>query len=210
MDKKIWSLLANRREFLKNVVPAGTLFCLGCSGLFAGGNPQAQKKPTAKKHKFLEDAGMSFQDVFEFAYKDFAGLMKYFAREVGKNNLIEMIKRLMDEDARQSAQKEAGHIQKRDFASFKAEYKKKPDRFWDHILTSAIVAETDTAIEARITECLYAKVFRDADAADIGYAYCCYGDYAWAQAYSPKLRLIRSKTLMNGDDCCNPRRVWEE
>jgi hypothetical protein len=209
MNQKTWSFLASRREFLKNVMPAGTLFCLGCTGSFARGNAQGQKKPADKKHKFLEDAGMSFQEVFELAYKEFAQLMKYFANEIGKGNLIEMIKRASDEEVKQAAKKETRNLQENDFASFRAEYRKKPDRFWDHILTSTIIEDTDKAIESKITECLFAKTFRDANAADIGYAYCCHLDFASAQAYNPKLRLIRTKTLMNGDDCCNPRRVWE-
>jgi hypothetical protein len=85
--------------------------------------------------------------------------------------------------------------------------------FWGYnyaySLTFTIIEDTDKAIEQKITECLYAKTFRDADAADIGYAYCCYADFPAAQAYNPKLRLIRTKTLMQGHDCCNHRYVWE-
>ena len=35
MDKKAWSLVPSRRQFLLNVLPAGTVFCLGArnSGL---------------------------------------------------------------------------------------------------------------------------------------------------------------------------------
>jgi hypothetical protein len=72
-----------------------------------------------------------------------------------------------------------------------------------------ITEESDTVIASRITECLYAKTFRDLGAPDIGYAWACHGDFAYDQAFNPKLRLIRDKTLMNGDDYCNPRRVWE-
>lgn len=61
----------------------------------------------------------------------------------------------------------------------------------------------------KITECLFAKTFRSSGAADIGNAYESYYDFPAAQAYNPKLKLIRTKTLMVGDDCCNPRYVWE-
>jgi len=170
---------------------------------------QEAQKAVEKKHKFLEDSGMSFQEVFEFAYKGFVRLMKGFGDEIGKDNLVEMMKRVIDNDIKKEALKEAKDFQVKDFASFRAGWRKKPDRFWDHVQTSTIVEDSDKAIEFRISECLFAKILRDADAIDIGYARFCYGDFAMARAYNPKLKLIRTKTLMNGDDCCNPRYVWE-
>jgi len=52
-------------------------------------------------------------------------------------------------------------------------------------------------------ECLWAKTFREADAGDIGYAGCCYGDYGMTKSFNPKLKLERNKTLMQGHDCCH-------
>jgi hypothetical protein len=203
------NLASSRREFLLNVFPLGTLFCLGCGNLSAWTAGQDTPKGAEKKHKFQGDSGMSFEEEFEFAYKPFARLMKSFGDEIGKDNLVEMIKRVVDKKIKQEALKEAKDFQVRDFASFRAGLRKEPDRFWGHVQTDTIVEDTDKAIESRVTECLFAKTFRDADAADIGYAYFCYGDFAMARAYSPKLRLIRTKTLMNGDDRCNHRWVWE-
>ena len=50
--------------------------------------------------------------------------------------------------------------------------------------------------------CLVAKTFREADAADIGYAAICYADFSVANAFNPEIVLTRNKCLMNGDDCC--------
>jgi hypothetical protein len=203
------NLASSRREFLLNVLPAGTLFCLGCGSLPALTTGQEVQKAPEKKHKFQEDSEMSFQEVFEFAFKRFARLMKSFGDEIGKDNLVEMMKRIIDNMIKKEALKEAKDFQVKDFASFRAGWRKEPDRFRGHVHTYAIVEDTDKAIENRVTECLFAKTLRDADAADIGYAYFCYGDFAMARAYNPKLRLIRTKTLMQGDDCCNHRYVWE-
>jgi len=67
------------------------------------------------------------------------------------------------------------------------------------------VEDSETAHEIRVTECLWAKTFREAGAAAIGYAVVCHGDYAECQAFNPHIRMIRTKTLMQGDDCCNHR-----
>jgi hypothetical protein len=65
------------------------------------------------------------------------------------------------------------------------------------------VKQIDDEFEIKFTECLWAKTFREADAGDIGYAGCCYQDYAMTKAFNPKMELIREKTLMQGADCCH-------
>jgi hypothetical protein len=203
------NLAASRRQFLLSVFPAGTLFCLGCGSMSAWTAGQEAQKAADKKHKFLDDSGMSFQEVFKFAYGDFIELMQSFANEVGKEKLLGMLKRESDVYTKKEAKEYLKKLPNNDFATFKAEAKEKPSRFWEHVVTKTIIEDTESSFEEKITECLYAKTFREAGAADIGYAYCCYYDFPAAQAYHPKLKLIRTKTLMAGDDCCNPRYIWE-
>jgi len=201
--------VSGRRHFLMNILPAGTLFCLGCSNLLTMPNGQEKQKPAEKKHKFLEDSGMSFQEVFEFAYRGHIEVMQFIAKEIGKDNLIEMLKREGEEWAKRDAQKELKKLAANDFATFRAQFRENPNRFWEHVITSSIVEDTDRAIEIKVTECLWAKTYRGANAADLGYYLSCYPDFPSATAYNPKLKLIRTKTLMQGDDCCNHRWVWE-
>ena len=63
---------------------------------------------------------------------------------------------------------------------------------------------------AFITSCLTEIVFREADALDLGYACVCHADFGLPVGLNPKLKLIRTKTLMQGHDCCNHRYVWED
>jgi len=79
------------------------------------------------------------------------------------------------------------------------------DRFWDHVLTFDVVEDTERVFEIRVTECLWTKVFQKSGATDLGYAIVCNPDYALCQAFNPKIRLVRSKTLMRGEDCCDHR-----
>jgi hypothetical protein len=82
-------------------------------------------------------------------------------------------------------------------------------RFWSNALTSQRIERTPKSYEIKITECLWARTFRDVNAADLGFAAICYGDEAMAAAFDPRLKLTRTKALMNGDDCCHFRWVWE-
>jgi L-2-amino-thiazoline-4-carboxylic acid hydrolase len=195
------SSASSRREFLLNILPGGTLFCLGCGSMSSWVAGQEAQKAAEKKHKFLEDSGMSFEEVFRFAYRGRIGLMQLIAKEIGKDNLIEILKR--------AGEAPIGTPPSNDFAAFRAQLRQKPDRFWEHVITSAIVEDTDRAIEIKVTECLWAKTYHEANAADFGYFQNCYSDLISAKAFSPKLRLIRTKTLMQGDDYCNHRWVWE-
>jgi hypothetical protein len=68
---------------------------------------------------------------------------------------------------------------------------------------------TDNIYESRTTRCLWAETFRRKNAGDIGYANTCHGDFAAAKTYNPKLRLERTKTLMEGDDYCDFKYIWE-
>ena len=38
-------------------------------------------------------------------------------------------------------------------------------------------------------------------------AIICCSDYAYCRGFNPKIKLTRTKTLMQGDDCCDFR--WE-
>jgi hypothetical protein len=201
---------SGRRQFLFRVLPAGTFFCLGCGALSALANGQEKPKPAEKKHKFLENSGMSAKEVFEFAYKDsYIPLLRSLAPYIKNGDFIEILKRAADDEATKSGQAEAKKLPKNDFATFRAMINKPPEGFWKQVLTIRIIEDTDTATESKVTECLWAKTFREANASDIGYARICHPDFASARAFNPKLKLIRTKTLMQGDDCCNHRWVWE-
>jgi len=215
MNEKILSFEKSRREFISKILPAGSLFCLGCGSLLScarteekGAVPEENSAVPAAKHKFLEDSGMSFQQVFDFAFKEFyIPIMKNLENEIGKDEFIETLKRTSSEVRKQQGQNLAKSLGKNDIASLAAFVKK--SHLYNNVLTYEIVEETDKAFEMKNTECLWTKTFREADASDIGYATICYGRYAFTPAFNPKMKMIRTKTLMQGDDCCNPRWVLE-
>lgn len=54
----------------------------------------------------------------------------------------------------------------------------------------------------RFTSCMWADIFRSLGAEDIGF-WICEGDGPAAAAFNPAIRFKRTKTLMEGDDCCD-------
>jgi L-2-amino-thiazoline-4-carboxylic acid hydrolase len=164
---------------------------------------------TAVKHKFLQDSNMTFQEVFDFAYGSLVPVLQGLAQELGKECFLEALKNVASESALKAAKDSARQLPCNDFAAFNASMRE-PSHFGKHILTLEIVEDTPQAVQVQVTECLWAKTFREMGAAEIGYALICYRDYADCQGFNPKINLTRSKTLMQGDDYCNHRFVWGE
>jgi hypothetical protein len=69
------------------------------------------------------------------------------------------------------------------------------------------VEDQPAAFEVKVEECLWAATFRKHKAEDLGYLLICHPDFAMARGFNPKMKLHRTKTLMQGHKCCNHR--WE-
>ena len=64
------------------------------------------------------------------------------------------------------------------------------------------VEDTDARQAYRFTRCMWAEVFGELDAQDIG-TWLCEGDGRVAAIFNPEIAFSRTKTLMMGDDCCD-------
>jgi hypothetical protein len=79
----------------------------------------------------------------------------------------------------------------------------------DNMETVEITEETSTKAMCIVTDCIYAKVFNDLDAPDLGYLLHCKQDFPATPAIHPNMKLKRSKTLMESHDCCDFEYYWE-
>lgn len=199
---------SNRREFLLGTVPAGAMACLGCERLWSLLSSSDAPEPSAQ-HKFDADSQMSFQDVYGFAY---GGSMIPVLRSLGDEGLegsyLDRLKQASARAADRQGRAMATALPDNSFAAF-TNWARAEDRFWRHVLTVDIVEDTDSTFEIKVSECLWAKTFRENDAADIGYATICHPDFAMCRAFNPKIRMERTTTLMEGHDCCNHRWILE-
>jgi hypothetical protein len=145
--------------------------------------------------------------MFRFAYqKDLIPLLKELAAQLGREKFVDLLRAASDEVVRKKTAGRPASVA--DLVSFASRLQNVPPII-QHALEAEIVEHTAEAFEYRVKKCLWAKAFRDMDAADIGYAMICYPDHAVAKGLNPKLRLIRTKTLMQGDDSCTLRYVME-
>ena len=192
------------RRALFSILPAGTFGCLGCVRAAVCAQT-SQAEPTV--HSWTEKADVTWEEMFRFAYqKDLIPVLKELGAQLGREEFVGMLRGAGDEVVRKKTAGRPPAV--RDLVSFASNMKNVPP-LMQHALEADIVEQTPQAFEYHVKKCLWAKVFRDGDAADIGYAMVCYPDYAVARGLNPKLKLIRTKTLMQGDDSCSLRYVME-
>jgi hypothetical protein len=166
------------------------------------------------KHKFDEDTNLSYREVFDFAFRTFVLVWQALTRELGEERVLPVLEKLVSESATRAGHAAARQALASDsaaedaFAAFHA-YLRKPNHFWRHVLTYAIVEDTPQAFEVRVTECLWATTFRELGAAELGYVLICHPDFAYCQGFDPRIRLRRTKTLMQGECHCDHRWIWE-
>jgi hypothetical protein len=198
----------SRRQFFTRIVPACTLTCLG-TGKILGFSPSRWAPPAQEgKHKFDNpfDRPITYRQFFSVRYGEFIQLAKALEKEMGQDKLLDFLKKKTQAQLFNVGQQQAKRSPDNGFQTYITTFK---DPSYEKTLTKEIVEDTDKAFELKVTECIWASIFLQAKAGEIGYAAVCYGDYAWAEGFNQKIKLIRDKTLMQGHEYCNHRYVWE-
>lgn len=202
-----------RRKFISGLAAACALPCLGMNALYAMSEDSKsffeQEPQKTEKHKFENPypREFSFEQVFDMRYGEFIGLAKDLEDEMGKENLIEFLKKRTEKRMFEYGQKQAENAEDNSLKTYVAQFKAD---YYDKTLTKEIIQETDKVFELKVTECIWAKAFQKHNADDIGFAAVCYGDYSWPKGFNPKIRMERDKTLMQGHDCCNHKYIFEK
>jgi len=193
----------NRRQFIFSIVPACTFTCLGFSSSIAINQSKKSFKDETEKQKLQSDFCRTYEKAWQWRYNYYIDMMEELAKVLGREKLIELLKDGKDVIKLRGAENDP-NFKLSDYGK----YIENSDYF-NNALTFEIIDNTNELFEVKITECLWAKTFRERNAEDIGYATICHGDFSGARAMHPKLHLERTKTLMQGFDCCHERFVFE-
>jgi len=158
-----------------------------------------------KIHKFQNKIDLTYEQYIHACFDGIIQLSKELEQVLGREKAQEIIGKAREKSdlelvkGQMSGRKAIDNFE--DFKTFMKELHDSP--FASHLFAIAYLGETAKEIEFHTTECLFAKVFRDMGAADLGYVMICRPDFVSTPAYCPNVSLRRTKTLMQGDDCCD-------
>ena len=136
-----------------------------------------------------------------------ACLIKEFARVMGQDKAVEIATKAVQADAltagKMIAEKYNGNTMK-DLARFIREV-------WaeDDAMTMRFLEETEQKLSLNVTRCRYAEFYELAGIKELGFCLSCCRDEPFARGFNPKLKLVRTQTIMQGASHCDFRFVLE-
>ena len=193
-----------RRELLTRTAPACALACLGL-GHFPRLATAAAPCATQEVHKFDVKRSMelSSRDTTRMEYGDLIRFIRTLRSKVGDDQTVELLNADSAAYGQAVGEAQAKRALDTTFRTFTAQFR--PPNYAD-TLTHEVVEDTAHAFSLRVTECVWAAVFRAAGLGGaIGHAAVCHMDYSWPTAFNPKFSMERTRTLMQGHDHCNHR-----
>jgi hypothetical protein len=204
MDKRIEPVSSSRRRFISAVAPACALTCFEATRFHAVELEFNNLQDLSFNERIKTHYCKSYEELWRGRYDYYIETMFFLSNELGKAKLLGLLKKQFDDFQRANG----GGNPNNSFSRFVRELRQKVKVSYHNMLESEVLEDSEEAFELRTSHCLWAKTFCEQNAGDIGYATICYGDFAKAAVYSPRLHLRLTKTLMTGNECCNHRYTW--
>lgn len=197
----------DRRGFLAGFVPVCSLACLAAGDLLASTAPGEADAADKNLHKF--DVPFSTKTTprkqIVRQNRSFIGFIKTLQKQMDEKELIRLLKLYSTDVGREVGARQAQNAPDTTLQTYVKIFR--PPNYAG-LLTHEIVTDTEKTFELRVTECVWSSVFSDAGiGGEIGHAAICNMDYYWPQAFNKNFKMERSKTLMQGHNCCNHRYV---
>ena len=79
----------------------------------------------------------------------------------------------------------------------------------DDAITIQVLEETERNLSFDVTRCRYAELYEKAEMKDLGFCLSCCRDEPFAKGFNPRMRLLRTQTIMQGASLCDFRFVLE-
>lgn len=134
-------------------------------------------------------------------------LLKAIEHEIGEEELLQILRTYSFNRGEGRGQAVAERYPDRDFFSYNERFRSVE---MQAAITYDVVADSEEAFEITVTECVLVEPVLENDLGKIGNAWLCNEDYGHAHGYNPRIKLIRDKTLMLGNSCCNHRYLWTD
>jgi hypothetical protein len=136
-----------------------------------------------------------------------SSLIRAFADKIGYNEAIEITKEVVREDAILSGKTLAEEYSGNSIT----ELSKIVKEVWagDDAFEIKMIKETEKELFFDVSYCGYAQIYEKLGVKSLGCTLSCIRDFYFLEGFNPKITLKRTKTIMEGADCCNFRYVEE-
>lgn len=195
---------STRRQFLSRI-PAAAALCFGCSHGWIMASEHTEATVSQVTHKFQREMPpMTYLRWAQQRNNKYIGILKHLEKDIGKQRLLELLKKASYAENVALGKRLSPRIDS--MKTFAGPFRDVNSGVGQTIVRE-IIEDNETVFEMKITECLTEVIFRKAGALDLGYACVCHADFGLPKGLDFGIKLIRSKTLMQGHDCCNHRYV---
>jgi hypothetical protein len=132
-----------------------------------------------------------------------SSLIQGFAEEIGSDKTIEVAKKVINKDAIESGKKLAQEF----LGNTMSEMTKIVKEVWakDGAMKIQIIRENDNELFFDVTYCGYAQMYEKMRIKELGFILSCSRDFPFLEGFNPEIELRRTKTIMEGAECCDFR-----
>ena len=160
--------------------------------------------------KFNKKIEMTYYDFNKRANEYMLKFIEVFREKYGKEEVHKLAEEKSEKDAIKMAKRVTAKTPINNFEDFKKAITGILNTAFKDSVTYETTENTDKKLTFIITECMFAKTFNELKEPEFGYSSGCHGDFEMAKALHPKVKLTRTKTLMQGDDHCDICYTWED
>jgi predicted metal-binding transcription factor (methanogenesis marker protein 9) len=193
------NLHSDRRNFLTKCFAAGSMVCFGCLGAAA-----AISKPCNAED--LPQSGMTNEEALRFALSYSLPILLKMQTQMGKQAFFDVLEKSASANLAEKISGMSKDIPDRSMKKFGGLITKMllspplQDGF-----KYEIIENSDKVFEVKFTECIMARLYREKNAFNIGFAIECHPMDAAVKAFNPNAKCIKSKNMMIGDPFCTER-----
>ena len=133
-------------------------------------------------------------------------LILAFVEEFGKDKVLKIVSRLIKSVARESGAELAqklGNNTMGDFAEGLSAWKAGGG------LEMEELELTQTKYNFDVIRCRFVDMYKELGMEDLGFVLSCSRDFDLVEGFNPKMKLVRTKTIMEGHDRCDFRITFE-
>jgi len=133
-------------------------------------------------------------------------LIRAFIDELGRNRALVVANKVIKSLARESGKQLAKQMGENSIAAFA-----KGLSAWTagDAYEMEVLELSDTRYFFNVKRCRYADMYKELDMADLGVVLSCGRDFELVEGFNPRMKLVRTKTIMEGHDHCDFRITLE-